>query len=351
LGEKRSHTFCQVYDISESGNFEEANILNLPKTLEQCAHMLGREVADLEAELAESRAKLREVRNRRVWPGLDDKVLVSWNGLAIDAFAQAGATLAEPRYTAAAAKAADFILTKMCKADGRLLHTWRAGQARLDAYLDDYACLGNALVTLYEATFDERWIDAVVGLADTILAKFADRTAGGFFYTADDHEALISRQKDIQDSSVPSASAMAATMLLRLGKLCGRSEYLDAAQRTLTSCAELMERHPTAAGQMLLALDFHLGPTPELVVTGPASDADTDRIVADLHRRHWPNKVMARRPSQGAMSSALDGLFDGKSAPAPGPTLYVCEGFTCQAPVTGKDAILAELDRVSKSPS
>ena len=237
LGQERAEKFCRVYDISEAGNFEESNILNLPRSVEQCANMLGRPMDELVAELAEGKAKLLAVRNRRIWPGLDDKVLVSWNGLAIDAFAQAGATLGEPRYTAAAAKAADFILTQMRRADGRLLHAWRGGQAKFDAYLDDYTCLGNALVTLYEATFDERWIDEAIALADTVLTRFSDPAGGGFFYTADDHEALISRQKDIQDSSVPSGNAMAATMLLRLGKLSGRTEYLDAGRRTLEACA------------------------------------------------------------------------------------------------------------------
>ena len=189
-----------------------------------------------QAELAESRAKLlRRASASAVRPGLDDKVLVSWNGLMIAALAQAGSVLGEPRYVAAAAKAADFVLTRMRRADGRLLHTYRDGQARFDAYLDDYACLANALVTLYEATFDERWIDEAVRLADIDAGPIsADHEQGGFFFTADDHETLVARPKDVQDSSTPSATAMAATVLVRLGKLTGRSDYLTAADETLT---------------------------------------------------------------------------------------------------------------------
>ena len=143
---------------------------------------------------------------------------------------------------AAAAKAADFILENLRRADGRLLHTWRAGQAKFDAYLDDYAALANALVSLYEASFDERYIDEAVRLVDIMQAHFADRDRGGFFYTADDHEQLIARHKEIQDSSVPSGNALAATVLARLGKLTGRSDYLAATEKTIRTAAPLLER-------------------------------------------------------------------------------------------------------------
>src|SRR5262249_42456750 len=151
----------------------------------------------------------------------DDKVLVAWNGLMIDALARAAGALNEPRYLETAKKTADFILRELRKPDGRLLHTWRAGQAKLDAYLDDYAALANALVSLYEATFDEGYVDEAIGLLEIVLKHLADKKGGGFFYTADDHEQLIARHKDIQDSSVPSGNSLAATVLVRLGKLTG----------------------------------------------------------------------------------------------------------------------------------
>ncbi|HQU45309.1 MAG: thioredoxin domain-containing protein [Planctomycetia bacterium 21-64-5] len=338
LGAERAKMFCRVYDVSDEGNFEGHNILNLPKTLDQCAKILGRDLGELTAELAEGRAGLLEVRNRRVWPGLDDKVLVSWNGLMIDSLAYAAGALDEPRYLNAARAAADFILDKMRKPDGRLLHGWRAGQAKFDAYLDDYTCLANALVTLYESSWEERWIDAAVELADVVLAQFEDPEPGGFFFTAADHEKLISRQKDVQDSSVPSGNSMAATLLLRLGKLCGRADYLEAAERTLKAFASLLEKHAGAAGQLLIALDFYLGPAPELVLIGPS--AETSAIAADLRQRYLPNKVMACRPGTGH-SQWLDGMFEGKTASDGQPTLYVCQNFACQAPVVGNAAIAA----------
>jgi len=343
LGAAAAKTFCYVYDVSDLGNFEGHNILNLPKTLVQCAKIFGRDLPELTAELDASRAKLLEVRNSRVWPARDDKVLVSWNGLMIDAMAQAAGALDEPRYLQAATACADFLLRELRDADGRLLHSWRNGQARFPAYLDDYTCLINALVSLYEASFDERWIDEAVRLADIVLAQFADPKQGGFYFTANDHEALIARQKDAFDSSVPSGNAMAATALVRLGRLCGRADYLTAAERTLQSFVGQMEEQPTGTGQMLLALDAWLGPMPELVLLAPASDADTAELLRDLRTRFWPNNVLACRPGEGN-SAALDAIFVGKTAQESATTLYVCENFSCQAPVAGKAAIAAVWD-------
>ncbi|HEY2839221.1 MAG TPA: thioredoxin domain-containing protein [Pirellulales bacterium] len=340
LGAAAAKTFCYVYDVSHEGNFEEQNILNLPKMFDQCSRILQRDRTELEAELAVSRAKLLAVRSQRVWPGLDDKVLVSWNGLMIAAMAQAGAALNEPRYVEQASRAARFILDQMRRPDGRLLHTYRQGQARFDAYLDDYACLADALVTLYEATFDEGWIHEAVSLADIVLERFTDAERGGFFYTADDHEELVARPKDIQDSSVPSGSAMAATALLRLGRLSGRTDYLNAAIETIRSFVPMMRDYPTATGQMLLALDFHLGPTPELALVAGEETA-TSAVLADLRRRFWPNKVLALRTDPERGAAELAPMFAGKQSIAPGPTLYVCEHFACQEPIAGEAKILA----------
>jgi hypothetical protein len=347
LGPERGQTFARVYDVSAEGNFEGQNILNLPKTLTQAAAVLGRDPLELAERLAEDRARLLAVRSQRVKPGLDDKVLVSWNGLMIDALALAGAALDEPRYVAAALKAADFIQQKMRRPDGRLLHAWRQGQAKLPAYLDDYACLANSLVTLYEATFEERLIDMAVELADTLLEQFMDREHGGFFYTAADHESLITRQKDIHDASVPSGNGMAATVLMRLGALCGRTDYLDAAGRTLEGCAKLLEEMPTAAGQLLLALDFKVGPSHELALV--AGQPAAPQVLSELRRRFWPNKVAALRPGRGH-SSHLDGLFEGKSLEGDQWMLYLCQGFACQQPAIGAEAILAAFEQHAPAP-
>jgi uncharacterized protein YyaL (SSP411 family) len=362
LGDERGATFCRVYDVSEDGNFEGRNILNLPKTLEQCAAILNREPNDLAAELAESRQKLFAAREQRVRPGRDDKIIVAWNGLMIDAMARAGAALNEPEYVLTACETASFILSRMRRdagsrrpvlpaAGARLLHTARAGVAKLDAYLDDYASLANSLVSLYEANFNERWIDEAVGLMDIVLDRFADPQGGGFFYTADDHEQLITRTKELTDSSTPSGNALAALALLRLGNLLGRSDYLDAAEKTLAAAVPIMQRAPMAAAQMLLALDLYLGPANELVLVGDMARDDTRDAIAAVHRRYRPRSVVAARDPKSADANAsrsarLDELFAGKESADGQPVLYICQNFACQAPVSGLTALESELDRL-----
>jgi uncharacterized protein YyaL (SSP411 family) len=357
LGPARADTFCRVYDVTPEGNFEHGrNILNRPKTPEQAAAVLGRDVDELSAELALDRAKLLAVREARVHPGLDDKVLVAWNGLMIEALADAATALDEPRYLAAAQRAADFLVTHMRRDDGRLLHSWRRGEARLDAYLDDYACLAAALVKLYQADFDERWIDEAIRFVELGLRLFEDADAGGFFYTADDHEALIARPKDLYDNAVPSGNSMAALALVRLGKLSGRADLLAAAERTLRAATGVMEHAPRAAGQMLLALDLFLGPTKQIVVLGDRASPDTAAVLSALARRFVPNKVVAcRAPSGGGAahdtarrSAALDPLFAGKQLAGPEPAVFVCEQFACQAPVFGRDAALAAVEALAE---
>ena len=248
LGDEAGETFCKVYDVTSAGNFESKNILNLHKTIAQQAKLMNRHEQELADELQASRHKLFAARNERPRPGRDDKVLVGWNALAIDTFAKAGAALGEPRYVDAAKKAADFILRQLCNSHWRLQHTWREGKAKLAAYLDDYTTLSDALVSLYEATFDEKYIVAAEGLMDTVLARFGGGDDAGFYFTADDHEKLLTRSKDFTDNATPGGNSMAAMALLRLGKLLGRSDYLDAAHGVLSAAGPLMQSNSHGHG-------------------------------------------------------------------------------------------------------
>ena len=354
LGPEKGERFCYVYDVTEQGNFEHGkSILNLPKSIEQCAALKSWKLDELTAELAESRSKLLAVRDRRVRPGKDDKILVSWNALMIDALARAGVIVGERRYLEAASKAADFALRDLTR-DGRLLHTWRHGKAKGDGFLDDYAYFINALVTLYEITFHEPWIDEAVRLADLMRQHFEDKSGGGFYFTADDHEQLIARNKDFQDASVPSGNGMAATALIRLGKLTGKSEYLESAQGALLAGMPIMERSPTAAGQLLIALDMWIGPMHELVLVGGGDDAENQAVLTELQRLYLPNGVVAYRRGelpQGAhapRSPALAPLFVGRTAINDQPTLFICENFACQQPVVGREAILQAIRDLAK---
>jgi uncharacterized protein YyaL (SSP411 family) len=344
LGADAARTFASVYDVTDEGNFEGKNILNLRSSVDASAKILGRDAGELAHELAQSRQVLLAARNRRVRPGRDEKVLVSWNCLMIDALARAAGALEEPRYSAAADKAARFILENLVRPDGRLLHVWCRGQAKLAAYLDDYACLVQSLVSLYEHDHDERWIDQAALFADQMIEHFADPEQGGFYYTASDHEKLIARMKDFADSSVPSGSAMAATSLLRLGKLCGSTRYIDAGVSALQSASAILRDFPTSAGQMLLALDFYLGPTCEIVLVSADHSHDFEAVLADLSRHYIPHKVVAARVLDMApeppRSARLEALFRGKQAEQVSPTAYLCQDFACREPVSGRDAIL-----------
>ena len=339
LGADAGERFCHVYDVTEEGNFEGKSILNLPRPIEQQAEIKGWNLAELTEELAESRAKLLAARNQRIRPGRDDKVIVSWNGLAIDAFARAGRAFNQPKYVKAAASAAQFIYSHLRQEDGRLLHCWRNGSARFMAYLDDYVILANSLVSLYEASLDERWLNWAFELVDIALEHFMDPHGGALFYTADDHEKLITRTKEVYDNAVPSSNAIASLVLLRLGKLSGRAEYLDAAERILKAGVLVMERAPAAAGQWLIALDMYLGPVCEIAVIGDQSHPDVAATLNDLASHFVPRSVIAcRSQPESGDAAQLNSLFAGKASGADVPTVYVCENFACQQPVTGQAA-------------
>lgn len=341
--------FCYVYDVTEEGNFEGHNILNLPKSLEQCARARNWDVESLGKEMTAARQQLLARRNQRIRPAKDDKILVSWNGLMIDAMARAAAVLQKPRYLEAACKAAEFIWQQLSTETGQLLHCWRTGQAKLTAYLDDYANLINSLVTLYESSFQEHWLRRANQLAQVLLEHFQDKQRGGFFFTADNHENLIARNKDFHDSSVPSGNSMAATALLRLGKLTGNQELLEAAEQTLQVAMKVMQQSPSAAGQMLIALDFWMSEIPEIVLIGNLQTAEMADLLQQLHQNYFPNRVIACRDpdSLPETDGVLDAVFQGKLPVAETPTLFVCKNYACQQPVTGVSEILAVWQRLA----
>lgn len=338
LGKELAELFNYVYDLTPEGNWEGHNILHRSKTWTQDARLLKVEEAELRRKVDEARRKLLEVRNRRVWPGRDDKALTSWNALMIDAFAQAAQVLDNAQYAETAGRAADFLLTRMRGPDGRLRRTWSKGsEPKLNAYLEDYAYLVNALVSLYEATFVPRWIEAALDLAEVMIDQFWDGDAAGFYFTGRDHEELITRVKDANDASIPSGNAMAVTGLLRLAKLTGRLDLQEKAEATLRAFRGLMERSPMAAGQLLVALDFHLGPVQEFAVVGDPSAEPTRRVLRAIRSGFRPNKVVALQPPGKPVPEQVPLLRD-KSGQGDVAT-YICQNFTCQAPMIGAAAV------------
>ncbi len=343
LGKDEADLFCQVYDITEHGNFEGHNILNRRKSWEQIAQQLSLPVQEIRHRIPECAKKLYAARSQRVWPGRDEKILTAWNGLMIAALAQAGSALGELRYTLAAQRAAHFVLDHLQAADGRLYRTCGVGHPpKLNGYLEDYAFFLDALNYLYQADFDPRWIATALQLAEVMIQQFAD-TQGGFFFTGKDHEQLIARTKDTYDGSTPSGNAMAVTALQKLAILTDRRDLAGHAERVLQSFDGLLRGSPGAVGQMLSALDFHLGPKKEMVILGSADDPETKQVLQAVRTGYRPDQlVVFHDPATGAAPVKLLPLLQGRTAQG-SVTTYICENYACQAPIIGAEGVLKVL--------
>jgi uncharacterized protein len=312
------------FGASEAGNFEGANVLE------------GR--GPVPPRLGEIQAALLAARSERVRPGLDDKRLTSWNALMISALAQAGAALERLDYVDAAVACAEFLLRDMRDADGRLLRTWKDDRAHIDAYLEDHAYLLEALLTLYEATFDPRWYAEAQTMAETMIERFADEEHGGFFTTAADHRQGFARQKDLDDSPTPSGGASAAFGLLRLARLSGEFEYERHALDVLRVRTSIVSEHPHGFGHVLQAIDFYLATVREVAIAGAADDAAGVAALAQVVRAAYrPHVVLAGGVSDGVP------LLEGRGAVGGRAAAYVCEHFACQAPITDPEALAAAL--------
>lgn len=338
LGSEEGRIFCYCYDVSTRGNWEGKNILNRPKRHEDAAKVLGLDSEELADVLARCRAKLFEVRSTRVWPGRDDKVLASWNGMMISAMALGAMVLGEPKYAEAASRAADFILGEMREADGRLLHSFKDGRARFNGYLDDYACLIDGLIDLFEASGDGGRLTSALELAERMISQFEDVSAGGFYYTSSDHENLITRAKDSQDNATPSGNAMAAYSLLRLARLCARPEFEEKAVGTLDVLSGLMAKHALASSQSLLAVEFLAGPGWELVLVDGSSAAANVEARQVINESFIPGRLIIPSLKAGT-GSPVSALIADRPAIDQEPTLYLCRRGACQNPVHGVDAI------------
>jgi uncharacterized protein len=308
------------FGATERGNFEAGhNVLE------------GR--GPVPESLPEIRSRLLEVRAGRVRPGLDDKRLTGWNALMISALAETGAALGRDDYLEAAVDCASFVLGELRDSDGRLLRTWKNGRGRLNGYLEDQAFLLDALLTLYEATFDPRWYREAVRCADTLIERFGDPRAGGFFTTASDHEQLAARRKDLDDSPIPSGNSAAAFALLRLALLSGENRYEREAVGVLRLLFEMAGRHPQAFAHLLQAADFYLAPVREVAIVGP----DPEPLLEVVRREYRPHLVLAGGDGDGVPLLEGRGPVDGRAA------AYVCEHFVCQAPVTTAGELAAAL--------
>ena len=332
------------WGVDDGPNFEGDSILFVPRDPAEVAAALGVSPDRLARLIGQARKALYEVRERRVHPGLDDKVLASWNGLTMAAFAEAGRAFGRPDYLAAAVRSAEFLTTAMMDG-GRLLRSWKDGEARIRGYLEDYAMVGFGLVAVYEATFDRRWLDESRRLAEAALALFWDEEREAFFDTGTDHEALVVRPRNLFDNAVPSGASVAIDWLLRLAAHFGEERYERQALRALRPMADLMTRSATGFGRYLSALDFHLGPVAEIALCWPpAGDGSAAAPMLEaVFGRYLPNRVVAGVADGAAGIEGLP-LLAGRRAVDGRPTAYVCRRYVCETPTTDPADLARRLD-------
>jgi hypothetical protein len=340
LGDE-AELFTQYYDISESGNWEGKSIPNVSRTISEVAQISGLDEAVLLNRLKDNREKVLASRSQRVWPGLDDKILTSWNGLMLASLAEAGRDLHRADYLSAATINAEFLYNNMRREDGRLWRTWKEGSGgKYNAYLEDYTFLADGLIALYQSTFDSRWYYWVEELIDRVLNHFQDRNGGGFFDTSDDHESLIYRPKSLQDNAVPSGNSMAGSTLLKYGLLSGNHSYLSAAEQALAGMMRPMAEQPTAFANWLSSTMFYLEDAREIAIIGETAKEDTQRLLTEVFHRYNPFFVVAAGVPGDADPVALLAnrkMIDGKAS------AYVCRRFVCNQPVNDPLELRAQL--------
>ncbi len=332
--------FNAAFPVSSQGNFEGKNILQRLLSDQELAERFQLPADLVQNRLDEMLHRLFERRQERVRPGTDDKVLVSWNGLMLVAFAEAARYLHRADYLSVAIKNASFLLSALV-VDGKLMRSWRDGKASQAGFLEDYAGLVLGLLAIYESNPDLRWYQAAIHLLDEMNAHFQD-SAGGYFDTSDEAEELLLRPKESQDNATPSGNALAAQALLLCSAYTGNGDWHEQAESMLASMQSMAARYPTAFGKWLQALDLAVGPLLEIAILGNFKSDETRKLVATLWSTYRPRLVAAISelpvPPEAPPLLFDRPLYQGK------PTAYVCQGFACKMPVNEAEALEAELN-------
>ena len=331
----------RFWDVTERGNFEGKNILNVSRPPEAVASEFGMSETDLWSRITEIRTRLFEAREKRIRPARDEKMLAAWNGLMLHSFALAARVTGREDYREAARKNAAFLLEKL-REDGRLRRSYKDGRARFNGYLEDYAMVADGLVALFEATFEERWLSAAGELCDAMNELFWEGDRGTFYDTPADHESLVTRPRDVYDNAAPSGTSVAAEVLLRLSLLLDRDDYRVRAESVLKSLGGGMEKVPGAFGRLLAALDFHLSRPKEVAVVGDPGSKDTKALLDVVFGSYLPNKVVAGRAPDGDTAPTIPLLTD-RPMREGRATAYVCEGYACQSPTTEPGELARQL--------
>jgi len=327
IGAENARIFNIYYDVSEEGNFEERNILNVNYKTAEIATALKISEEELAEILKTSKKLLFEEREKRIKPFRDDKVLTAWNGLMLATFAEAGAVFQSDEYLQIAKKNADFILENM-QSDGFLLRSWKDGSAKLNAYLEDYANFTDGLTELFQVSGEVKYLIEAKRLADLMIAEFWDETSGGFYFTANSHEDLLLRSKDFYDNATPSGNSVAADVLLKLARITGNAKYEQIAETILRLVSPQVRRYPNGFGRVLSTLEFYLNPTQEIVIFGKKGN----EFEIEVWKNYLPNKVVVLAETDE--NAAIIPLLENRKAIDGKPTAYVCENFVCQKPIT-----------------
>ena len=343
LGREDAKIFCAYYDITPTGNFEGSNILNVPLDADAVMDQVDVDPDVLEDILSEGKRKLLEVRNRRIAPDRDDKILTAWNGLMLRSFAEAAAALGRQDYRDAVVANANFV-TRNLQKDGRVLRTYKDGQARLNGYLEDYSFLADGLIAVYELTFDSRWLDEAQRVADGMIALFWDQEDQVFYDTGKDHETLLVRPRDIFDNAAPCGSSVAADALMRLALLTGNEEYRNFAAAVLRSMGPMLSQYPNGMGRWLAALDFYLSEPKEIAIVGPKDSPDVKAMVEVVHGQYLPNRVLAATEQGDPAGSHSMPLLRHRTMVNGAPAAYVCHNYVCQLPVTNPADLASQLE-------
>ncbi|HEX5914272.1 MAG TPA: thioredoxin domain-containing protein, partial [Rubrobacter sp.] len=334
---------ARYWDVTERGNFEGKNILHVARPPEAVADEFGLSTEELFARIAAIRAKLFAVREERVRPGRDEKILAAWNGLMLRSFALAARVTGREDYREAALKNATFIVERL-KEDGRIHRSYKGGRARFNGYLEDYAMVADGLVALYEATFETRWLIEADALLDTVSELFWDEGKRAFYDTPADHEELVTRPRDVYDNAAPSGTSVATEVLLKLGLFLDRGDYRQRAEDVLEELAGGMEKVPGGFGRLLCALDLSTSETREVAIIGDPEAKDTRVLLETVYSGYLPNKVVAGRGPDDDEAGGLIPLLAQRPAREGKATAYVCVHYACQTPTTDPEELSRQLD-------
>ena len=349
LGAHDADLFCDYFNVTESGNFEGRNILNVTASLDDVAIRNNVTVEELGDALGTGRKTLFDIREKRVKPGRDEKVLTAWNGLMLGSFAEAAAILDRSDYREIAEANAGFLLDHL-QHDGLLLRTYKDGNAKLNAYLEDYACLIDGLVSLYETSGRLKWIESALSLTERMIDEFWDGEAGGFFFTGRSHEQLIVRSKEFLDNATPSGNSIAALSLLRLSLLTENETYRRHATTVLRLMADQIRRYPSAFGFACRAVDFYLGSPAEIAIVGRAEAPGLKDLIRAAWEVYIPNRVVALYLEDDARASTIIPLLRDRTTLTSGPTAFVCQSYTCKTPVHTGAELLEQLAQTGTTP-